>query len=159
MARGVIIGTPVFGQIHRTLDPPRPWPNKLLARYGGKGIDHSGRPHSSGEAQLRSVRLASLIDRLQYRSRLTRLTSRGGLRNFGEFSGFHVVDITVNSYSSGSLPASNASRVSPNIIVLMVQSLPFILTMNPSYNGLTFEQLLIENATRSDTVFLLSAIR
>jgi hypothetical protein len=43
--------------------------------------------------------------------------------------------------------------------VLMVQFLPFILTMNPSYSGFTFEQLLIENAIRSDTVFLLSVIR
>jgi hypothetical protein len=55
------------------------------------------------------------------------------------------------SYSSGLLPASNASAVSPNIIMLTVQPRPFILTMNPSHSGLTFEQLVIVNAIRRDT--------
>jgi hypothetical protein len=63
------------------------------------------------------------------------------------------------SYSSGSLPASNASVVSPNIIMLTVQSLPFILTMKPSYSVFTFENLLIANAIRRETFILLSVIR
>jgi len=63
------------------------------------------------------------------------------------------------SYSSGSLPANNASAVSPNIIMLTVQFRPFILTMNPSYCGLTFEKLVIVIATRRDTLILLSVIR
>src|SRR5580700_1890081 len=63
------------------------------------------------------------------------------------------------SYSSGSLPASNASVVSPNIIILTVQSLPFILTTKPSYNAFTFENLLIANAIRRETFILLSVIR
>jgi hypothetical protein len=63
------------------------------------------------------------------------------------------------SYSSGSLPANNASAVSPNIIMLTVHSRPFILTMNPSYCGLTFEKLVIVIATRRDTLILLSVIR
>src|SRR6266403_6416339 len=56
------------------------------------------------------------------------------------------------SYSSGSSPASNASAVSPSIIMLTVQYRPFILIMNPSYSGLTFEKLVIVNAIRRDTV-------
>jgi hypothetical protein len=63
------------------------------------------------------------------------------------------------SYSSGSLPANNASAVSPNIIMLTVQSRPFILTMKPSYNGFTFDKLVIVNAIRRDTFILLSVIR
>jgi hypothetical protein len=51
-----------------------------------------------------------------------------------------------SSYSSGSLPASNANVVSPTSIMFTVQSRPFILTPNPSYNGCTFEKLVIVNA-------------
>jgi hypothetical protein len=39
------------------------------------------------------------------------------------------------------------------------QSRPFILTMNPSYCGLTFEKLVIVIATRRDTLILSSVIR
>jgi hypothetical protein len=63
------------------------------------------------------------------------------------------------SYRSGSLPANNASAVSPNIIMLTVHSRPIILTMNPSYCGLTFEKLVIVIATRRHTLILLSVIR
>ena len=63
------------------------------------------------------------------------------------------------SYCPGSLPASNASVVSPNIIMLMVQFRPFIATMKPSYNGFTSEKLVIVNAIRRDTFILLSIIR
>ena len=62
-------------------------------------------------------------------------------------------------YSSGSLPPSNASVVSPNIIMLTVQSLPFISTTKPSYSAFTFENLLIANAMRRETFILLSVIR
>ncbi len=40
-----------------------------------------------------------------------------------------------------------------------VQSRPFVLTMNPSYSGLTFKKLAIVNAIRRDTFILLSVIR
>jgi hypothetical protein len=63
------------------------------------------------------------------------------------------------SYSSGSLPASNASVVSPNINMLTVQYLPFILTTKPSYSAFTFENLFIVNAIRRETFILLSVIR
>ena len=94
--RVVIVGSPIFGQVHRTLDPPRPWPNKLLARYGRKGVDHSRRLHVGGEAQFFGVRPASLIDGLQYRSFLIRLSSSRGFWNFDKFSRLHVVDVAVN---------------------------------------------------------------
>jgi len=41
----------------------------------------------------------------------------------------------------------------------LTDPLPFISQMNPSYGDLTFEQLLIKNAIRRDTFFLLSVIR
>lgn len=55
--------------------------------------------------------------------------------------------------------AMPVSTVSPNIIMLMIQSRPFISTMNPSYIGLTFEKLVIVNVIRRDTFILLSVIR
>src|SRR5260370_8101809 len=64
-----------------------------------------------------------------------------------------------SSYSSGSLPASNANVVSPTIIMFTVQSLPFILTTNPSYSGFAFEKLVIVNAIRRDTLIGLSFLR
>jgi hypothetical protein len=63
------------------------------------------------------------------------------------------------SYSSGSLPASNASPVSPRIIMLTGQSRPFIFATNPSYTGLTLDKLVMVIAIRTDTFILLSVIR
>src|SRR5215469_12562558 len=75
------------------LDPPRP---RLLARYGRKGVDQSRRFHVGGEAQFFGVRPASLIDGLQYRFFLIRLSNSRGFWNFDKFSRLHVVDVAVN---------------------------------------------------------------
>jgi hypothetical protein len=56
-------------------------------------------------------------------------------------------------------PAINASPISPCIIMLTVQSRSFILTMKPSYSGLTLENPLMVNAIRSDTFIFLHVIR
>jgi hypothetical protein len=42
---------------------------------------------------------------------------------------------------------------------LTVQSRSFILTMKPSYSGLTLENRVMVNAIRSDTFILLYVIR
>jgi hypothetical protein len=60
---------------------------------------------------------------------------------------------------SSSLPASNASVVSPIIIILMVQSRPFILMMKPSYRGFGVRNSGIVNAIRRDTFIRSSVIR
>jgi hypothetical protein len=133
-------------------------------------------PHSSQRSWLRSKDLVEVIPKTDLADAGYRKRPQCRIEAARRFSGSRRLKVILcamikttgpqkshgrgnPSYSSGSLPANNASAVSPNIIMLTVQSRPFILTMNPSYCGLTFEKLVIVIATRRDTLILLSVIR